>query len=649
MAGGRWLKAAGLALALVLGACDPDDGGGDGDGGGGVIDGGTGGGDTGNGQSWTVLVYMNADNDLEPFALQDLTEMMAVGSSDRLKLVVQVDRHPGYANQAVGNLANFTNTKRVLVQQGSLQVVQEMGEVDLAAPAALEDFVRWGMQTYPADRTAVVMWDHGSGWTGFGVDESTGPGQLLTLPEIEAGLRAGLGQRKVAMIGFDACLMANLEVALSLAPFADYLLASEDVEPGHGWDWRSLALLKATPTSNTEALAQRIIADFRAQASDPQLGNGEATLTLSLTDLRQVGAVRDALKTFTDQVLAGGAPRVTALGNARSGARSYQDSPDPRRSLHLYDLADVAERTGKADAQLAAAAQAVRDRVKAAVRANFAGSARSGSNGLTVYFPPDAEYVEPSYAQLSGGAEWRSFLSSVFGTGGGAPVALATPTFTNPDHEGLGLVDEDGMLVYGTLAEGALASVADVTLTYGLGTDEGWVLFGDVQGQAGVESGTPYAAGLWDLQVLSLTQNGRTAYGFNSLRYDTTTVTVSMEFLYRTPADTAGRSAVRQIAFSRAATPTLLSDTTYVLNGDAWGELSPEPGSTLTPLLLVLPFGGEATWVPFMPDEGPGFDATRGIDLAWEDIDPATDRPVGYLEATNAVGDGDYVTYVHQP
>lgn len=36
------------------------------------------------------------------------------------------------------------------------------------------------------------------------------------------------------MVGFDTCVMGCVEVAQALAPYADYLVASEDLEPGTG-------------------------------------------------------------------------------------------------------------------------------------------------------------------------------------------------------------------------------------------------------------------------------------------------------------------------------------------------------------------------------------------------------------------------------
>jgi hypothetical protein len=48
---------------------------------------------------------------------------------------------------------------------------------------------------------------------------------------------------KIDILGFDACLMSMYEIGAVLAPYANYLLASELLEPGTGWDYSSLGYL----------------------------------------------------------------------------------------------------------------------------------------------------------------------------------------------------------------------------------------------------------------------------------------------------------------------------------------------------------------------------------------------------------------------
>lgn len=124
--------------------------------------------------SWAYLVYMLADNNLEAFTTADLEEMMQVGSSDQLTILVQLDRAEGESTDAVGGLAEFSGVKRLRVKQGTLTVLEDLGELNSGARDTFQDFLRWGVEAAPADHYAVVLWDHGGAWAQFGADASSG-------------------------------------------------------------------------------------------------------------------------------------------------------------------------------------------------------------------------------------------------------------------------------------------------------------------------------------------------------------------------------------------------------------------------------------------------------------------------------------------
>jgi hypothetical protein len=114
--------------------------------------------------SWTVLVYLDADNNLEREAIDDFLEMAAIGSSAAINVVVQFDRVPGYDSR----YGDWTGTLRFRVTQGMTpqpaSAIADLGEVNMGHPQTLSDFVSWGRATYPAQRTALVIWNHGDGW-----------------------------------------------------------------------------------------------------------------------------------------------------------------------------------------------------------------------------------------------------------------------------------------------------------------------------------------------------------------------------------------------------------------------------------------------------------------------------------------------------
>jgi hypothetical protein len=301
------------------------------------------------GSSWTVLVYLVADNDLEPAALADLEEMMAVGDSAGFRFVVQIDRSPDYTSEGVGNLANWDSAKRLVVRSGSLEEIADLGEIDTTDPAVLANFIDWGLTTYPADRTMLVLWDHGGGWEGFGVDETTAGKPLLKLNTIRKGVSQGLAdadKERFDIIGFDACLMANAETALVLAPYGEYLLASEELEPGHGWDYRAFAAARGDSTIDPVPLAKAVLAGFFAQAAAE---GTDKDLTLSIIDLTLIGELKTAMNAMATALTGAVVTSSPRIGKSREDAARFGKAPDPQQETHLIDFGDFARRLAVAE------------------------------------------------------------------------------------------------------------------------------------------------------------------------------------------------------------------------------------------------------------------------------------------------------------
>ena len=96
------------------------------------------------------------------------------------------------------------------------------------------------------DYYSMIMWNHGGGTIlGFGADENY-QYDTLTMVEMNQGMKnTRLIQegRKLEWIGFDACLMGMLEVAELFSEYANYLIASEEIEGEHGWEYSVLSTI----------------------------------------------------------------------------------------------------------------------------------------------------------------------------------------------------------------------------------------------------------------------------------------------------------------------------------------------------------------------------------------------------------------------
>ena len=109
---------------------------------------------------WTVLVYVAADNNLEPFAIPNLMQMASVGSGPGLDIEAFIDRSPKYSDAPIANLGNWSGAKVVQVQKGSFKEEQNLGNVDSGNPATLANFITTASKAHPSDKLALIIWDH---------------------------------------------------------------------------------------------------------------------------------------------------------------------------------------------------------------------------------------------------------------------------------------------------------------------------------------------------------------------------------------------------------------------------------------------------------------------------------------------------------
>ncbi len=227
-------------------------------------------------KAWTLMVFLNGDNNLDRFGVQDVEEMTKVGSSDSVNVIVQFDR--AYEKPA----------DRLFIKHGSFDVVEHLGEVDMGSVDVYVDFVKWGIENYPADHYAVVMWNHGSGWNkqpgteikGISYDDQSG-NHITTNQLTDAHNRiAQMLGKKLDILAFDACLMQMLEVSYAVKDSVEVMLASEEVEPGEGWAYTEAlnALQKAgAGRHGAEAFATEVVDTYIRSYQNGSQGNRKAT------------------------------------------------------------------------------------------------------------------------------------------------------------------------------------------------------------------------------------------------------------------------------------------------------------------------------------------------------------------------------------
>lgn len=377
---------------------------------------------SGNLDDWTFMVYLAADNDLELPGLYDMNEIEAAGdSSGRVNVIVQMDRVRGETDAD----GNWTGTRRYEMSGDNdlstitSTLVEDMGELNTGDPNVLTDFLVWGMTTYPAEHYAVVFWDHGAGWVGVGFDDTDL--DELDMSDVDFALSQALAQtgvNKFDIVGFDACLMGQTEVYLTVQPYADYAVGSEELVPGLGWDYTALLEhLYDDPTMSAAELSQYMVTDFLNFYTEVEPDN---FVTMSAVDLNAFAAVNDSVEALAEVLSSDPAFYASAVGDARAAAEAYAlvyaaEDADYYAAIDLWHFASILSQRSPDDA-VWAAAQNVMQAVEAAVIAEAHGAGFNYSKGISIYFPRTSNFYAPAYggSPLAG---WNRFLNDYHGAG----------------------------------------------------------------------------------------------------------------------------------------------------------------------------------------------------------------------------------------
>lgn len=344
---------------------------------------------------WTVMVFVNAKNDLANFGLSDVNEMEMAGSTAKVNVVAEL----GLLNKGVKRYF-VTKDKREL--DITSPVVQDLGSPDMGDWKHLAEFANWARANYPAKRYMLVIWNHGSGWVttkGISYDDETK--NHISTPELGLAMKA-IG--KVDILAMDACLMQMAEVDYEIKDFADVILASEETAPGNGFPY-DLVLkgMNSAALKPAETVAAGIVESYTGYYARKNI---KATLSAVRT------AALPKLAALLDEWAAAALayPGQDKLRAAANGAACYYVD-------EYKDLADLMAKisAATADPLLAEKGAAVINHIRTALVASNAATPAmgSGSNGVSIYVSRDG--ASPRYKALafSSVTRWDEFLAAL--------------------------------------------------------------------------------------------------------------------------------------------------------------------------------------------------------------------------------------------
>jgi hypothetical protein len=538
-------------------------------------------------------------------------------------------------------IPDWTGAKLLEINRNSATELADYGPLNTGDPDVLQAFVRESIRAYPAANYALVISDHGASWPGVGDDESHG-NDTLTLPELEqaiSGAVAETGIGKLDLVGFDACLMATYEVATTLAPYADTLVASQELEPGHGWDYRSFeaAFRGATPAE----LGSAIVDGFESQA----IASGtDVDITLSVVDLANFAAVDTAVEEFAEAMTARVADVAPAVGRNLAETLGFGTHPNPAYDRHMKDLGILAGEISVDAVDVAPEAEEVVRALNDVVLDKVSGQATRGATGLSIYFPPNGQLYDADYTAVAENNGWSSFLTTYYDAGGSIDAG-DIPDFVSNDAT-VQFAD-GGVYVSGQFGTGAESNISEVVLYYGVLSEDGTVDYiGDRSGVVS-DDGSGVAAAFYNLSYLTLSDGEDTALAYLGYEQDQSagSATVSVPLQYYAPGGGDETEALLELSLD-PATGSIVSETYYgyVPSSGAWGELAVEAQGLIVPLIEQFdPDSGDLNWVP-TSDTGLYADLSSLEYLV--DPLPSGLRLVLELWVYDFGGNGDYVSAV---
>ncbi len=354
---------------------------------------------------WTILVYLNGDNDLEGNGIEDINEMESVMglAAAGISLIVLVDRNAGYDtsngnwdNTRLYKIKHDVNGLNNSIISDRLDSV-ELGltkdgneELDMGDYNNLGKFADFGKGSYPANNYAYIIWNHGTGWRSTiknkkkeysALDKKLNV-KLTSLKKREGSqnngykavsfdesngniiytnqIRLGLSGKGMDIIGFDTCYSNMIEVAYEIKDIASYMIGSEDKSPGDGWEYNILLNTFKSSSKTSIDFINSVVNAYATRYSS------YAGVTIAGIDLSKINNLYSALNTFSKALY--DSINTSAIRD-EIGAILFNDSEDyyevpGDNNIDIWDMAnEILIKTDYADAESVALKSAVEDAV----------------------------------------------------------------------------------------------------------------------------------------------------------------------------------------------------------------------------------------------------------------------------------------------
>lgn len=364
---------------------------------------------------WTILVFLNAANDLYSYSVPNMNQIEQIAGSADVRFVVQWKQ-----TQRIWSNSSFDGTRRYLAKADNTstiasQLVQDLGGgVDMGSPQTLKSFIAWAKTYYPAERYGLIVWNHGNGWRRTAQRQDSGPKAVSY--DDETGNAIQIWQLSTALTGqqfdflaWDSSLMQMLEVAYEVRNYTKYIVGSEESPPAEGYPYNTVfAPFAQNPVASTVLLTRSFV-----DATLAVPGYSNRKITQSVLDATKLATLATRIDALAAELISQGNSIAATVQAIRNQSQSYSQS-----TLRYYrDLDDICARLIAAAVpnSLKTAASSVRSALADAVVHEGHNAMSPGSRGLSIDFSPGSVFAggaaDYGNLQLSQATRWDQWLT----------------------------------------------------------------------------------------------------------------------------------------------------------------------------------------------------------------------------------------------
>ena len=351
-----------------------------------------------------LMVYF-CGSDLESRngrASDNIDELLSASISQNTTVVIQTGGATSWKNNDINPYA----IERYEIKDGSLSQLESLQNNNMGNGDTLKSFLEYCNTHYENTRKSLILWNHGGGPIKGCCFDEVFSNESLDMRELDAAL-SGANMAKFDFIGFDACLMGSFEVAYALKNYANYMIASEETEPGRGWDYKAIA--ESYGKDSLETTLSTVVDSYYAKC---EKYSAEMNATLSAIDLSKMDDLAcsfdllfEAIRVDINDI------GIWQISNAAYKAPSFGGRTIYETKSNIVDLYGFVDNLEVYDANV----EHVKEDISRSVVKIKNGVLKEGCGGLSFYYPytHNAEEVEKAKdVVVSSG--YQSFLGDNF-------------------------------------------------------------------------------------------------------------------------------------------------------------------------------------------------------------------------------------------